>query len=313
MLLGTVNADALVPFVSGQLQNLDLAMALARRGNLPGAEGLVVQQFQRLYAGGQYKEAAELAAESPQGALRTKETIEAFKRVPAAPGQTSPLLVYFGTILTKSQLNALESVELGRLVVGQNKKQLLDNWWKASPPAAAAAQRWLRPARRSAATCRISAARCSHAAPCSARGCDAAACRGGPLFPSPQEGKLTASEELGDLFKGASDWDTAQAIYQQSGASGKVVEALAAKGDFEQLVRAPAPPAARWPCSVQAARGRTLRAAPATCWLSPWVAALPRPRGADVLTAPLYRPPCRRSTRAPAAPPPTTSSCCSAS
>lgn len=130
MLLGTVNEDALVPFVSQQLQNLDLAMALARRGNLPGAEGLIVQQFQRLYAGGQYKEAAELAAQSPQGALRTKETIEAFKRVPAQPGQTSPLLVYFGTILTKSQLNALESVELGQLVMGQNKKQLLDNWWK---------------------------------------------------------------------------------------------------------------------------------------------------------------------------------------
>lgn len=129
-----------------QLQNLDLAMALAKRGNLPGAEGLVVQQFQRLYAAGQYKEAAELAADSPQvapgrgprrggplapvqgvvartsvfgsdwsrteavewfafkfsalllaqGALRTKETIESFKRVPAQPGQTSPLLVYFG-------------------------------------------------------------------------------------------------------------------------------------------------------------------------------------------------------------------------
>lgn len=53
----------------------------------------------------------------------------------------------------------------------------------------------------------------------------------------PQDGKLAASEELGDLFKSASDWDTAQAIYQQAGASGKVVEALAAKGDFEQLVR----------------------------------------------------------------------------
>lgn len=130
MLLGTVNEEALVPFVSQQLQNLDLAMALAKRGNLPGAEGLVVQQFQRLYAEGKYKEAAELAADSPQGALRTKETIEAFKRVPAQPGQTSPLLVYFGTILTKSALNPLESVELGRLVMGQNKKQLLDNWWK---------------------------------------------------------------------------------------------------------------------------------------------------------------------------------------
>lgn len=130
MLLGTVNEDALVPFVSQQLQNLDLAMALAKRGNLPGAEGLVVQQFQRLYAAGQYKEAAELAADSPQGALRTKETIESFKRVPAQAGQTSPLLVYFGTILTKSSLNELESVELGRLVMSQNKKQLLDNWWK---------------------------------------------------------------------------------------------------------------------------------------------------------------------------------------
>ncbi len=128
--MGSVSADALVPFVSQQLQNLDLAMALARRGNLPGAEGLVVQQFQRLYGAGQYKEAAELAAESPQGVLRTAETIESFKRVPAAPGQTSPLLVYFGTILTKSSLNPLESVELGRLVIQQNKKQLLDNWWK---------------------------------------------------------------------------------------------------------------------------------------------------------------------------------------
>jgi clathrin heavy chain len=130
VLLGTVNEEALVPFVSQQLQNLDLAMALAKRGNLPGAEGLVVQQFQRLYAAGQYKEAAELAADSPQGVLRTGETIESFKRVPAQPGQTSPLLVYFGTILTKSALNPLESVELGRLVMAQNKKQLLDNWWK---------------------------------------------------------------------------------------------------------------------------------------------------------------------------------------
>ena len=179
VLAGSVNDAALVPFVSGQLQNLDLALALARRANLPGAENLVVQNFQRLFAAGQYKEAAELAADSPQGVLRTQETVEGFKRVPAVPGQTSPLLVYFGTILTKSSLNAFESVELGRLVMSQNKKPLLDNWYK--------------------------------------------------------EGKLAPSEELGDLFKSASDWDTALAIYQTCGASGKVVEALAAKGDFDQL------------------------------------------------------------------------------
>lgn len=179
VLSGSVNDETVVPFVSGQLQNLDLAMALATRANLPGADNIVVQQFQRLFAAGQYKEAAELAANSPQGILRTRETVESFKRVPAQPGQTSPLLVYFGTILTKASLNAFESVELGRLVLTQKKKQLLDNWYK--------------------------------------------------------DGKLTPSEELGDLFKNDTDWDTALAIYQTCGASGKVVEVLAAKGDFEQL------------------------------------------------------------------------------
>ena len=56
----------MVPFVSGQLNNLDLALALAKRGNLPGAEALVGQNFERLFAGGQFREAAEAAAESPK-------------------------------------------------------------------------------------------------------------------------------------------------------------------------------------------------------------------------------------------------------
>ncbi len=56
----------MVPFVSDQLNNLDLALALAKRGNLPGAEALIGKQFEQLYASGKYKEAAEAAAESPQ-------------------------------------------------------------------------------------------------------------------------------------------------------------------------------------------------------------------------------------------------------
>lgn len=60
--------------------------------------------------------------------LRTKETIQRFKSVAPTPGQTSPLLVYFGTLLTRGRLNKFESVELAQLVVAQNKKHLLDNW-----------------------------------------------------------------------------------------------------------------------------------------------------------------------------------------
>lgn len=66
VLLATVNEQTMVPFVSQQLNNLDLALSLAKRGNLPGAEALVGQNFERQFANGQFKEAAEAAAESPQ-------------------------------------------------------------------------------------------------------------------------------------------------------------------------------------------------------------------------------------------------------
>ncbi|KAL1533145.1 Clathrin heavy chain [Salvia divinorum] len=124
VLLATVNEATVVPF----LNNLELAVNLAKRGNLPGAENLVVQRFQELFAQTKYKEAAELAAESPQGILRTPETVSKFQSVPVQAGQTPPLLQYFGTLLTKGKLNAFESLELSRLVVNQNKKNLLENW-----------------------------------------------------------------------------------------------------------------------------------------------------------------------------------------
>lgn len=128
VLLATVNEATIVPFVSGQLNNLELAVNLAKRGNLPGAENLVVQRFQELFTQMKYKEAAELAAESPQGILRTPDTVAKFQSVPVQPGQTPPLLQYFGTLLTRGKLNAFESLELSRLVVNQNKKNLLENW-----------------------------------------------------------------------------------------------------------------------------------------------------------------------------------------
>lgn len=41
----------------------------------------VVQRFQELFAQTKYKEAAELAAESPQGLLRTPDTVAKFQVV----------------------------------------------------------------------------------------------------------------------------------------------------------------------------------------------------------------------------------------
>ena len=50
-----------------------------------------------------------------------------WQSVPVQAGQTPPLLQYFGTLLTRGKLNAFESLELSRLVVNQNKKNLLEN------------------------------------------------------------------------------------------------------------------------------------------------------------------------------------------
>ena len=102
----------------------------------PALYELSVAQLMQLIVPGEYSEPVRArnilnqVTTSSQGALRTKETIQRFKSVAPTPGQTSPLLVYFGTLLTRGKLNGFESAELAQLVLQQNKKHLLDNWLK---------------------------------------------------------------------------------------------------------------------------------------------------------------------------------------
>ena len=62
--------------------------------------------------------------------MRAPETIQRFQQVPTQPGQTSPLLQYFGILLETSQLNKYEALELCRPVLAQGKKQLIEKWLK---------------------------------------------------------------------------------------------------------------------------------------------------------------------------------------
>lgn len=62
------------------------------------------------------------------GQLRTKDTLDKLKSATPPPGQKPPLLIYLGILLQKGKLNATESAELARLVLSQNKKELLMNW-----------------------------------------------------------------------------------------------------------------------------------------------------------------------------------------
>eukprot|EP01006_Ploeotia_vitrea_P038806 TRINITY_DN66279_c7_g9_i1.p1 TRINITY_DN66279_c7_g9~~TRINITY_DN66279_c7_g9_i1.p1 ORF type:complete len:1733 (+),score=1150.79 TRINITY_DN66279_c7_g9_i1:482-5680(+) len=128
-----VDRDNVVQYICKRLNDLELGINMAKRYNLPGAEPMFKEQFERLMAGQRVQEAMQLAASSPQGVLRNMDTINRFKQLPTMPGQKSIVLQYFSMLLSKGKLNAVESIELARPVL--NKKspaglQHIQNWLK---------------------------------------------------------------------------------------------------------------------------------------------------------------------------------------
>ena len=62
----SVEEDNIIQYITGTLQNPDLALRIASRNNLPGAEDLFVRKFNNLFQAGQYSEAAKVAAGAPK-------------------------------------------------------------------------------------------------------------------------------------------------------------------------------------------------------------------------------------------------------
>lgn len=119
-----------MPYILNVQRNPELALRIASRNGLPGADEIYVSRFQQLFASGNYPEAAKMAAKSPRGVLRTPETMQRFKALPPQQGQAPPILQYFSTLLESGSLNKVESLELARPVLAQGKKQLLEKWLK---------------------------------------------------------------------------------------------------------------------------------------------------------------------------------------
>ena len=62
----SVDEANIVPYITTTLQNADLALRIATRNNLAGAEQLLVHKFNQLFQQGQYSEAAKVAAKAPK-------------------------------------------------------------------------------------------------------------------------------------------------------------------------------------------------------------------------------------------------------
>ncbi|BFZ57862.1 Clathrin heavy chain [Savitreella phatthalungensis] len=123
----SVDEQNVIPYIMNTLSDATLAVKLAGRGDLPGADDIYVQRFQQLFNSGNLAEAAKVAASSPRGILRTPDTIQRFKNAPATGG-LSPILQYFGSLLDRGALNEHETLELSRPVIQQGRVQLLEKW-----------------------------------------------------------------------------------------------------------------------------------------------------------------------------------------
>lgn len=124
-----LNGQALVPYITSTLRDNDLAIKVAGRLGLPGAENLYAAEFERLLGSGDVAGAAKLVAASGT-ALRTPATIARFQQIPAQPGQPQPVFQYFSTLLESGRLNEQESIELAKPVLQQGRPQLMEKWLK---------------------------------------------------------------------------------------------------------------------------------------------------------------------------------------
>lgn len=61
-----VEEENIIPYITNVLQNPDLALRMAVRNNLAGAEELFARKFNTLFAAGNYSEAAKVAANAPK-------------------------------------------------------------------------------------------------------------------------------------------------------------------------------------------------------------------------------------------------------
>ena len=126
--LATLARTNLVPYVCNTLRNAALAMSLASRLKLGGADALYRQAFDQKVQAGDIESAVRIAAESPNGLLRTRDTIARFQAITPVEGQQPPVMKYFALLMQRGRLNAVESVEVARPALAQGRKQLIEKW-----------------------------------------------------------------------------------------------------------------------------------------------------------------------------------------
>lgn len=126
-----------MPYIQQNLRHIpncqDVAVGFVRRYGYSGADELLMQTFNTVFARGDYAQAARIAATAKAShVLRTPKILQQFKAAPPAPGSgATPLLQYFTTLLEHGTLTATESLELVQAVVSQGHVKFVEKWLDA--------------------------------------------------------------------------------------------------------------------------------------------------------------------------------------
>ena len=128
----SIEEENIVSFIMNNCRHIPDSMSvgfsLAQRYNLPGANELFVQTFNKALISGDVRAAAKIAAGAPGTLLRNQETIVRLRALPQIPGQPHPMLAYFSAILEIGKLNKWEVLEIARPLLQQGRKQILEAW-----------------------------------------------------------------------------------------------------------------------------------------------------------------------------------------
>lgn len=101
-----VEEENIIPYITNVLQNPDLALRMAVRNNLAGAEELFARKFNTLFAAGNYSEAAKVAANAPKVRARSTQVTTATAEATQSQRAGAKLLYLAVTVNTRSCLFA---------------------------------------------------------------------------------------------------------------------------------------------------------------------------------------------------------------
>ena len=118
-----IDDNKYISYIKDTLNDPQLAVQIATKYGLSGAEEIFKMRFKQLVTQLQFQQAVRLAVNAPGDVLRTPETIQILQTAPNAAGGPPPDLQYYTLLLQKGTLNAIESVGLCQRILNAKPQE----------------------------------------------------------------------------------------------------------------------------------------------------------------------------------------------